>query len=141
MEKYPDFWHTLLGPGPVGMFLAFLVIAYFCALGSLIYEASTRDISSANTPNKWSWKFLWAANLNRVVANLMLIPVVIRLLYTKMGAEAMIGTSIGIGIAFDRIFMYLKNKGVALFTNEKAAQKVADKIAPNDIEIKEKNQP
>jgi len=133
MNKYPDFWHTVVGSGPVGAFLGFMFIGYICAMVSLLIETNTRDISSANTPVKFSLKFLWAANVKRLIANLLLIPVFIRLTYEYVDPKWMLFISIGIGAGVDVLAMIFKNIGV--LTTNKLAAKVAEKLAPNDPTI------
>lgn len=131
MQQYPDFWQTLLGTGSFGAFLAYLVIAYFAATASLLFEASNRDISSDNTPKKWSTKFLLASNLYRLIANLLAIPLLIRAEYEYIDMKWMILIVISEGVLFDRAFMFLKNIGV--MTSDKFANRIAAKIAENDL--------
>jgi len=136
MNKYPDFWHTLLGDGSMGAFLAYLVISYFAATASLLFEASNRDIASDNTPKKWSTKFLLASNILRLLANLLTIPLLIRLEYQYVSMEWMILLVIAQGVLFDRAFMVLKNIGV--LASDKFASKFADKISENDLIVTKK---
>lgn len=126
VQHYPQFWNVILGNGSLGAFLAYLVIAYFAAAASLIHEASHRDITSTNTPIKFSWSFLFAANLWRLVGNLMAIPLLIRLEYEYVDMKWMILLDIAQGILIDRAFMILKNIGV--LASNKYASKMADKI-------------
>lgn len=134
--KYPDFWHVLLGNGTAGEFLAYLVIAYFAALASLLHEASHRDISSSNTPVKFSWKFLLAANLWRLVSNFLAIPLLIRLVYEYIDPKWMILLAIATGLLIDRAFMILKNIGV--LASDKFAAKIADKVSTDDLIVTKK---
>jgi hypothetical protein len=136
MDKYPDFFSVLLGNGSLGSFLAYLVIAYFAAAASLLFEASNRDISSSNTPVKWSTKFLLAANMLRLIANLLAIPLLIRLEYEYIDMKWMILLVIAEGILIDRAFMFLKNIGV--MASDKFAAKVADKISNDDLIVTKK---
>lgn len=108
MDKHPDFWNVLLGTGSLGAFLAYLVIAYFSATASLLFEASNRDIASDNTPKRWSTRFLFAANWLRLLANLLAIPLLIRVEYEYIDMKWMILIVIAEGILFDRAFMVLK---------------------------------
>jgi len=135
-HQYPDFWNVLLGNGSLGAFLAYLVIAYFSATASLLFEASNRDISSDNTPKKWSTKFLLASNLFRLLANLLAIPLLIRMEYEYIEMKWMIAIVIGEGILFDRAFMFLKNIGV--LTSDKFAAKFANKVAEDDLVVTKK---
>lgn len=133
MTKYPDFWHVLLGNGSLGAFLAYLVIAYFAATASLLFEASNRDIASDNTPKKWSTKFLLAANWLRLLANLLAIPLLIRMEYEYVDMKWMILLVIAEGVLIDRAFMVLKNVGI--LASDKYASKIADKISQTDLTV------
>lgn len=135
ITKYPDFWTVLLGNGPLGAFLAYLVIAYFAAAASLIHEAGNRDISSDNTPKKWSWGYLYAANVFRLIANFLSLPLLIRLVYEYIDMKWMILLAIASGILIDRAFMILKNIGV--LASDKYASKFAEKIQ-DDLTITKK---
>jgi hypothetical protein len=136
MNKYPDFWQVILGNGSLGAFLAYLVIAYFAATASLLFEASNRDISSDNTPKKWSTKFLFAANWLRLLANLLAIPLLVRMEYEYIDMKWMILIVIAEGILIDRAFMVLKNIGV--LASDKFAARIADKVAKDDLIITKK---
>lgn len=136
MQQYPDFWQTLLGNGSLGAFLAYLVIAYFAATASLLFEASNRDIASDNTPKRWSTRFLFAANWLRLLANLLAIPLLIRMEYEYIDMKWMILIVIAEGILIDRAFMVLKNIGV--LATDKFAGKIAAKIAENDLIVTKK---
>lgn len=137
MDKHPDFWNVLLGTGSLGAFLAYLVIAYFSATASLLFEASNRDIASDNTPKRWSTRFLFAANWLRLLANLLAIPLLIRVEYEYIDMKWMILIVIAEGILFDRAFMVLKNIG--LLASNKFASKIANKIAKDDLIILKSN--
>lgn len=136
IEKYSDFWQVILGNGSLGTFIAYLVIAYFAAAASLIHEASHRDISSQNTPVKFSWSFLFAANLWRLVSNFLAIPLLIRLVYEYVDMKWMILLCIAIGLLIDRAFMILKNIGV--LASDKFASKIAEKVSADDLIVTKK---
>lgn len=129
-EKYPDFWNIILGTGSLGAFLAYLVIAYVAAIMSLLIESSNRDITSANTPVKFSWHFLFAANTRRLVANLLALPLLIRLGYDWVDVKWMIGLSIFAGAVVDRAAMLLKNAGI--LASQRAADRIAGKLKEQD---------
>lgn len=128
MEKYPDFWQVVLGPGPVGFFLGFTVVAFICAFVSLLLDTSSRDVASKNTPVHFSWNFLLAANWKRIIANVLSIPILIRLFYPNFSLEVMLGIAIGVGFAADRAAMWLRNIG-ALSSNKAANRVNADMAA------------
>lgn len=136
IQHYPDFWNVILGNGSLGAFLAYLVISYFAAGASLLFEASNRDIASPNTPAKWSTKFLLASNMLRLIANFLTIPLLIRLEYEYIDMKWMILLVIAQGVLFDRAFMVLKNIGV--LTSDKFASKIAEKVSQNDLIVTKK---
>lgn len=133
MNNNSDFWSVLLGNGSIGAFIAYLVIAYFAACASLLFEASNRDIASDNTPKKWSTRFLLASNIKRIIANILAVPLLIRVGYDQIDMKWMVLLSIAIGLLIDRAFMVLKNIGV--LASDKFASKVADKISKTDLQI------
>jgi hypothetical protein len=133
IEKYPDFWNIILGNGSLGAFLAYLVIAYVSAIVSLLLEASKRDIASSNTPVKFSYRFLFAANTKRLIANFLAVPLLIRLVYEYGEMKWMILVAITIGVIIDRAAMWLKNIGV--LTSNKAAARVAQQIGKDDLTV------
>lgn len=136
MNNHNDFWSVIIGAGSAGAFLAYIVIAFFAAFASLIHEASHRDISSATTPVKFSWSFLFAANLWRLISNLLAIPLLIRLVYEYIDMKWMILLSIAIGLLIDRAFMILKNIGV--LASDKFASRIAGKISNDDLIVTKK---
>ena len=123
---YPDFTSVLFGKGPLGIYFGFVTIALICAVISLLIEAVNRDVNSPNTPSKWSTKFLIAHNILRIIINLLLIPICIRLIYEYIPMEWMLLMSVGIGAGSDRLMLLFKNLGI--LTTNKLASKVADKI-------------
>lgn len=133
MKNNSDFWSIILGNGSLGSLLAYLVIALFAATASLLFESSNRDIASNNTPKRFSWNFLFAANWKRLLANIFSIPLLIRVAYDQIDMKWMVLLSIGIGILFDRAFMILKNIGI--LASDKYASKIAEKISQTDLQI------
>lgn len=126
MNKYPDFWSVIVGPGPIGIFLGFIVVTYVCAMVSLLLEANGRDVDSKNTPKPFSGKFLWAANYKRILANALALPILVRITYPSLGVEAMLLASIGIGFVADRAALWLKSIGI--LSSNKTAAKVNSQI-------------
>lgn len=138
VTKYPDFWKVIIGNAPLGSLLGYIVVAYICAGVSILIEASNRNITSANTPIKFSWQFLIAANIPRILANFMLIPIFIRLIFEYISNPTwMLFVAIGIGAGVDRLAMLFKNIGV--LTSDKIAKGVADKLTPSDPTITPKS--
>jgi hypothetical protein len=127
MKKYPDFFSVLIGPGGPGFFFGYIVIAFICAGAIVLYDLSKRDVSSARTPVKLSLKFWLADNLARVMANLLLIPIAIRLCYEYVDPTWMLFLSAGIGFGIDGLGLVAKRFGI--FTTSKLAERVNEKIA------------
>jgi hypothetical protein len=126
MNKYPDFISVLLGKGPVGFFLGYVVIAVICAAISVLIEVSKRDVNSLNTPVKFSYRFMILHNLLRFIVNFLLIPIAVRLIYEYLPVPWMLLASVGIGAGVDRLALLFKNIGV--LTTNKLASKLTDKI-------------
>lgn len=133
MKKYPDFWKVLIGNGGAGNLLGYIVIAYICAAAFIFVEASTRNVASVGPPVKWSWRFLGADNLARIIADVLLIPITVRLVYQYLPATGMLLLTCGIGFGVDGLALVAKNLG--MLTTNKLAQTVADKLASTDIKV------
>jgi hypothetical protein len=126
MNKYPDFASVLLGNGPIGFFCGYVVVAVICAVISLLIEVNNRQIDSTSTPRKFSYKFMLAHNLLRIIISLLLVAIAVRALYEYIPPAWMLFVSIGIGAGSDRLAMLFKRLGV--LTTNKLASKVADGI-------------
>lgn len=137
MKKYPDFWTVLVGNGGCGNLLGYIVIAYVCATAFIFIEAATRNVASPGTPVKWSTKFLAADNLARIIADVLLIPISVRLIYQYLPPTGMLLLSCGIGFGVDGLALIAKNLG--MLTTNKLAQAVAGKLASSDIKITDTN--
>lgn len=137
MAKYPDFWSVLIGKGNPGFFWGFVVIALICAMVLLLIHASMRDIASTRTPVKWSTKFLLADNVLRIIANLLLVPIAVRLVYEYVPPTAMLFISVGIGFGSDGLCILAQKIG--LLTTKKLANNVLEKLEPNQPVIIEKS--
>lgn len=134
MNKYPDFWSVLIGAGAPGHFFGYVVIAMICATLLLLIHASQRDITSKNTPVNFSWKFLLAANILRIVTNLLLVPIAVRLTYEYVPSTAMLFISVGIGFGSDGLCILAQKIG--LLTTKKLANSVMQKLEPEQPVIK-----
>lgn len=126
MKKYPDFFSVLIGPGGPGFFFGYVIIAFICAGVIILIDASNRDVTSARTPVKFSLKFWLADNLARVLANLLLIPIAIRLCYEYVNPTWMLFLSAGIGFGVDGLGLIAKRFGV--LTTNKLAERINQKL-------------
>jgi ABC-type phosphate/phosphonate transport system permease subunit len=87
---------------------------------------NNRDVNSTSTPIKFSYKFMLAHNLLRIIISFLLVPITIRLVYEYIPNAWMLFVSVGIGAGADRLALLFKNIGV--LTTNKLASKVAEKI-------------
>jgi hypothetical protein len=126
VKKYPDFFSVLIGPGGAGFFFGYIVIAFICAFAMILIDASQRDIKSSRTPEKFSLRFWFADNLARFLANLLLIPIAIRLCYEYVSPTWMLFLSAGIGFGVDGLAMLAKKFGI--LTTNKLAERMTTKI-------------
>ena len=125
MKKYPDFFSILVGTN-AGFLLGYIVIAAFCAMVIIFIDAAGRDVSSPRTPGKFYLRFWLADNLARVIANLLLIPITIRLCYEYVPPVWMLALSSGIGFGVDGLAMLAKKFGI--LTTNKLAERMTQKI-------------
>lgn len=126
MKKYPDFFSVLIGPGGPGFFFGYVIIAFICAGVIILVDASNRDVASARTPVKFSLKFWLADNLARVLANILLIPIAIRLCYEYVTPTWMLFLAAGIGFGVDGLGLIAKRFGV--LTTNKLAERINQKL-------------
>ena len=130
MNKYPDFWSVLVGSRGAGFLFGYIIVATICAFAIILYDLSKRNVSSARTPVKFSLRFWFADNLARVLANTLLIPIAIRLVYEYVNPVWMLFISAGIGFGVDGLGMIAKRFGV--LTTNKLAAKVNEKLAEKE---------
>jgi hypothetical protein len=125
MNKYPDFFSVLVGTN-AGFLCGYIVMAAICAMVIIFIDAAGRDVSSTRTPGKFSIRFWLADNLARVVANLLLIPIAIRLSYEYVPPVWMLALSCGIGFGVDGLALLAKNYGI--LTTKKLSEKMNNKL-------------
>lgn len=132
MEKYHDFWSVLLGDGPIGFILGYIVISYISAVGIILGMASQKFKEIPNSPDKWSWKYFWANNAGNFIACLFILPIVIRILIEFVDdARLMLLLSIGVGFGFYKLAK-LANK-FGLWTTDKLSDKISEKVKQDSI--------
>lgn len=102
----------LLGTSDTAKFIACVLFALIGTVISLLVHATNRNKNSAKTPYKFSFVFLIADNWQRIVLNLLLILVTIRFCKEVTGLELNMFVSLLIGISYDKIGEYLRNKCV-----------------------------
>lgn len=129
MKKYPDFWSVIVGDGGAGFLLGYIVIAIFCAGVLAIRKLSRRNVESARTPTKLSFRFWLADNMPSVLSNVLLIPITIRLLYEYVDPTWMLFLSAGIGFGYEFLAGIANKFGI--LTTSKLASRITEKIESN----------
>lgn len=135
-EKYPDFFHYLLGDVPIGALYAFIIWALIAATISLLVNVINRDPASAATPVKTNWKFMLLDNLLRLIVNVLAIPVFIRVALLFFDLKYMFVVAIVIGVCVDRLALRLKNLG--LLAGDRFTKNLLNKLQADDPNIKPK---
>ena len=123
MENYS----YVFGLAPAGLFFAELFFAFIGMLMALLGDAQTRDQSSPNTPKKFSFWFMlkdnWkgiALSILAVLATLRFAPLLFPDQFTTaaldqpMGKEKWLLGSFFIGLAFNGLLQFLKDKSEIL---------------------------
>jgi hypothetical protein len=126
MKKYPDFFSVLIGPLGTGFFLGYVVVAYICATAIVIADVSMRNPNSSRTPGDFSFKFFLMDNALRVLANLLLIPIFVRICLEYMSGFPMLLMSVGIGFGIEGLALLGKRLG--LLTTSKLSEWFGDKL-------------
>jgi hypothetical protein len=104
--------NQLLGPGEPSFFIAGFIFAMVGVLISLLISSSKRDISNPNTPNNFSWSYLIIDNGKRILLALLLILITLRFSNELIGANLTMWGALLIGLGWDRLAAYLKDKGM-----------------------------
>lgn len=107
-----NLFQHLLGTGDIAKFIACVFFALLGTVISLLVHATNRDKNSTKTPYKFSFVFLIADNWQRILLNLLLILVTIRFCKEVTGIDLNMFVSLCIGISYDKIGEYLRNKCV-----------------------------
>lgn len=102
----------LLGTTDIAKFVACVLFALVGVVISLLVHATNRDKNSMKTPYHFSFTFLIADNWQRILLNLLLILVTIRFCKEITGMELNMFVSLIIGVGFDKLAEFLRNKCV-----------------------------
>lgn len=111
-----SFWGYLIGTANYALYGAEWVFALMGAFLSLRLHAYSRDAMSDGTPGLFSWKFLLADNIWRIVTALVLIFIFLRfpgqLLLAKLDGASEVWrllTALGVGFLNDKLAQVLKS--------------------------------
>lgn len=107
-----DILNQLLGPGEPAFFIAGFIFAMFGVVISLLFSSSKRDQANPETPEKFSWLYLIYDNGKRILLAFLLIIVTLRFSNELIGANLTMWGALLIGLGWDRLAAYLKEKGL-----------------------------
>lgn len=123
MENYS----YIFGLAPTGLFIAELIFALIGMLMALLGDAQTRDQNSISTPQKFSFWFLIKDNWKTIILSLLAVLITLRfapLLFSDqfttesldkpLGKEKWLLGSFFIGLAFNGLLQFLKDKSAIL---------------------------
>jgi hypothetical protein len=127
MKKYPDFISVLIGSKGAGFFFGYVTIAFICALAIIFWDIANRDPKSQSSPFKFYLRYWLADNLFRIMANFILIPIAIRMIYEYADPVWMLAISAGIGFGFDALGLIAKRAGI--LTTSKLAERMNQKLS------------
>lgn len=113
-----DFLSQITGGVTLGMYAAAFFFGLIGLFVSLLLSTVTRDVKSTRTPEPFSWNFLWCDNYIRIYKGAALTVIVMFLTFRfaneLMGARLSMFYALSIGLGFDKVLEYLKNKKKSL---------------------------
>lgn len=100
----------LLGGIDPALFAACFIAACVGVLFILLVGTRLRDPKSNNSPEKWSWKYLWSDNALRIYANIIAVIVSLRFMTELFGWELTVWKGFIIGTGWDMLALLIKQK-------------------------------
>ena len=123
MENYS----YVFGLAPAGLFIAELIFAAIGMLMALLGDAQTRNQNSLNTPREFSFWFLLKDNWKTIALSVLAVLITLRFapllfadqftteaLDAPMGKEKWLLGSFFIGLAYNGLLQFLKDKAAIL---------------------------
>jgi hypothetical protein len=91
------FLEEFLGTTDVPTYMAWFLLAFVGALASILIRAKLKYKDSINTPDKWSWSFLWKDNLLNLIGGFFITFIILRFSneVLKIQPSAWLATAIG----------------------------------------------
>lgn len=124
-----EFQSILLGNANVAEFLAAMFFALLTAGGLALVRVKKRDVSSARTPEAFSWRFFWQDNFRQIIGTLILIFLTIRIAQYWVKPEWAVYGAVIIGLISDQLAMLaLKLKDKATSFLSKKIDRVGEKV-------------
>lgn len=100
----------ILGPGDPSYFIAAVFYAAVGIVVSLLFSSTKRDQSKPETPNTFSWYYLLWDNAKRIVLSVLLVLITLRFSREFIGADLTMFTALLVGLGWDRLSSYIKDK-------------------------------
>lgn len=109
----------ILGDIDPALFVACLFFAFLGVMIVLLAGTKLRDPNSGASPSKFSWKYLWNDNLKRIILNIVCVVITLRFMPEITGWDLSVFKGLCIGLAWDGIFLLIKQKTAILDPNKK----------------------
>lgn len=138
MFDFNEFVGLIMGKATLAQFAATLLFAYVTAAVMLLYRVSTRDVKKENSPHEFDKKYFWRDNAPRIIGNMLVIPLLVRLSQFKIEPSHAVYIGSFFGVISDRLSYYmLRIRDLALTV----ADKQIGNLPKNDeLENKPKDQ-
>lgn len=103
-----NFISNILGPLSLADYAAGMIFAMLGAIISLRLQANTRDRLSENTPFKFSWRFLFLDNLQRLIFGFITTFIAFRFAPEILKTDLSMFVAFLVGFAFDKVLELIK---------------------------------
>ena len=109
-----EFKHLILGDLTGWYYLAAFIFSFLAILVSMWAGSSKRNVTSSNTPTKYSWRFLLWDNLKRISVGLIVMFFMFRfassIINRTLSMEIAVGIGFFISIGVDQAIGWLKQR-------------------------------
>lgn len=95
----------------------FIACTFFALIGIfivLLMGTKLRDTSSPESPEKFSWKYLFSDNAKRIYASVLCVLIVLRFMPEVLGVTLSPWMGFVVGTFWDGIFLIVKQKTTLL---------------------------
>lgn len=106
-----NFFNYLTGPNDPVLFAVCLF--FFAPIGILfvlLMGTRLRDPRSLNSPQRFSWNYLWNDNVKRILASILAVYITLRFMTELTGWQLNEWRAVIVGTAWDGIALFLKQK-------------------------------
>lgn len=110
VEAKESIMDIILGGMEFNYFMAMLLFALVGTVVNVVLDVQKRDKPSKYSPEKFSISYWFKDNWRRLVATIILIPVVMLASVEFMGVELTKGVAFGIGFGADKLIEIAKHK-------------------------------